>query len=118
MKLLTIIERATDFGSFRSRKNIFSFSLKVLFYILPAVVLGNYTDTTIKKLKLYNALGDNTFVYISLQTMVIIVTLYIFIVLFKDYMSEFQYSIAGGYFIVLYFGMQTNYISMLKYLMS
>jgi len=32
----------------------------------------------------------------------------------KDYMSEFQASVAGGYFIALYFGIQTNYIIMLK----
>lgn len=29
-------------------------------------------------------------------------------------MSEFQVTIAGGYFVVLYFGIQTNYIRMIK----
>ena len=29
-------------------------------------------------------------------------------------MSEFQVTVAGGYFIVLYFGIQTNYIDMFK----
>jgi hypothetical protein len=29
--------------------------------------------------------------------------------------SEFQVTIAGSYFIVLYFGMQTNYIRMIKH---
>ena len=48
MKILNnIIQRATDFGTFRSRENIFSFTLKCLFYIIPAIILGNFTDTTI-----------------------------------------------------------------------
>jgi hypothetical protein len=46
-----IIQRATDFGTFRSRKNFFSFTLKCIFYIIPAVILGNYTDITIKIIK-------------------------------------------------------------------
>ena len=31
MKLFNIFERATDFGSFRSRENFFSFALKCFF---------------------------------------------------------------------------------------
>ena len=31
MKLLNIIQRATDFGTFRSRKHFFSFTLKCIF---------------------------------------------------------------------------------------
>ncbi len=51
MKILNILQRATDFGTMRSRENVFSFTLKCIFYIIPAVILGNYTDTTIKGLK-------------------------------------------------------------------
>ncbi len=50
MNFDNIIKRATDFGTFRSRENFFSFSLKCLFYIIPAIILGNYTDTTVKKI--------------------------------------------------------------------
>jgi hypothetical protein len=39
MKLTKIIEEAIEFGSFRSRNHLFSFALKVLLYILPAVIL-------------------------------------------------------------------------------
>ena len=42
MNLHNIIERATDFGTFRSRENFISFSLKCIFYIIPAIILGNY----------------------------------------------------------------------------
>jgi hypothetical protein len=112
--LFNIVERATNFGSVRSRDNFFSFTLKVLLYIVPAVILGHYTDITIKTLQTRKVLGDEIINYIALQTLCIISTLYLFIVFLKDYISEFQVSVAGGYFIVLYFGIQTNYINMLK----
>jgi undecaprenyl pyrophosphate phosphatase UppP len=114
MKIYDIIERATDFGTLRSRNNFFSFTLKILIYIIPAVVLGSYTDNTIKRLQEYKELGDNTIYYILLQTFIIILTQYIFLTFLLNFISEFQVTIAGGYFIVLYFGMQTNYFHMIK----
>ena len=68
MKLFNIIERATDFGTFRSRDNFFSFGLKILLYILPAVIFGHYTDAAIKSLKNHNVLGNTINYYILLQT--------------------------------------------------
>ena len=118
MKILNIMERATDFGSIRSRKHFLSFLLKIWLYILPAIILGNYTDITVQKMETYQLLGENTFYYILLQTLFIISTLYLFVILFYDFMSEFTNTIAGSYFIVLYFGMQTNYIHMLKDLLN
>jgi hypothetical protein len=114
MKISKVIERATDFGSRRSRKDIFSFSLKILFYIIPAVILGDYTDTTIQNLRMRREFGDDLIKYIMLQTLVIVLTMYIFIIFLKSFMSEFQKSVAGSFFIVLYFGMQTKYLHMMK----
>lgn len=114
MVLRDIIQRATDFGSFRSRENFLSFALKCIFYIVPAVVLGNYTDTTIERIKQDNELGYYTIYYILLQTFIILVTLYIILRLLTSYTNEFQVTIAGGFFSVLYFGIQTNYMNMIK----
>ena len=114
MRIYDIIERATDFGTLRSRNNFFSFTLKILIYIIPAVILGNYTDDIIKRVKENKALGDNKIYYILLQTLIIIITQYIFVAFLLNFMSEFQVTIAGGYFIVMYFGMQTNYFDMIK----
>lgn len=36
-KLKNIFNKATDFGTLRSRENFFSFALKCLFYIIPAI---------------------------------------------------------------------------------
>ena len=118
MKLPDIIQRATDFGTLRSRDNFFSFTLKILLYIFPAVIVGNYTDITVKKLQEHETLGSNALHYIILQTFLIISTMYIILKLLSDFISEFQVTIAGGYFIVLYFGMQTNYIDMIQEYMS
>lgn len=114
MVLHNIIERATNFGTHRSRDNFFSFSLKIVLYIIPAIILGNYTDICVKKLQEYKVLGDNTLYYILLQTLIIISTQYLLLQFLLDFTSEFQSTIAGGYFIVLYFNMQTNYIDMIK----
>lgn len=114
MKLIHIFQRATEFGTFRSRDNFFSFALKCLFYIIPAIILGDYTDQIVKNSKTKRILGDNTIYYILLQTFIIISTLYFIILYLSDYMSEFQLTLAGGFFIVLYFGIQTNYMDMIK----
>ena len=114
MKLHNIIHRATDFGTFRSKENFFSFTLKCLFYIIPAVILGNYTDILIQKIQINKKLGINTLYYILLQTLIIISTLYLILIFFNDYIREFQLTLAGSFFVVLYFGIQTNYINMIK----
>lgn len=109
-----IIERAIDFGSFRSRDNFFSFAIKIILYIIPAVVVGNFTDVFIERLQKNEAFGKNKLYYILLQTLIIIVTQYLFVLFLLKFTSEFQITIAGGYFIVLYFSIQTNYIHMIK----
>jgi hypothetical protein len=114
MKARNIIQRSIDFGTFRSRENFFSFTLKCVFYIIPAVILGNYTDIIIQNIKKKEALGEYTLSYILLQTLVTISTLYLILLFLSSYTSEFQVTIAGGLFSVFYFGMQTNYVQMIK----
>lgn len=118
MKLSKIIDRTTDFGTIRSRNDLLSFTLKIMVYIIPAVILGHFTDIVVKKNRIDNVLGKNIIYYILLQTIINIVTLYLFILFLPRFMSEFQTTISGGYFIVLYFSMQTNYIDMLKEYMT
>lgn len=114
MKLFDIIQRATEFGTFRSRATFASFTLKCIIYIIPAIILGYYTDVTIKSIKERKVLGENGFYYILLQTFIIISTLYLILLFLYDFTSEFQVTIAGGFFMVLYFGLQINYINMIN----
>ena len=109
-----LFQEAIDFGTFHSREHFFPFTLKCLFYIIPAVILGKYTDVIIKKIKKVKKFGDSELYYILLQTLIILSTLYLILSLSPDYLSEFQETIAGGFFVVLYFGIQTNYIPMIK----
>ena len=114
MKIKHIFTLATDFGTFNSRQHFVAFTLKCLFYIIPAIIVGNCTDITVIKLKEYNVFGDNLIFYIILQTFIIITTFYFIIIFLSDFTSEFQLTLSGGFFIVLFFGMQTNYIHMIK----
>lgn len=108
------IQSAMEFGTFRSRENFFSYALKFAFYIIPAIVLGNYTDVTVERIQKDKALGDFLILYILAQTFIIIATMYLILLLSNSYASEFQVTVAGAYFIVLYFGIQTNYMRMIK----
>jgi hypothetical protein len=82
--------------------------------MIPAMILGDYTDTTIQNLRTRRTFGNDPLKYIALQTLLILFTLYIFVLFLKDFTSEFQKSLAGSFFIVLYFGMQSNYLRMIK----
>lgn len=118
MKSLGIFKRAIHFGSFEARENFLSFALKCIFYIFPAIILGNHTDIMIQRIKKDNDLGDYLINYILLQTLVNILTLYLVILFFTKYANEFQLTIAGSFFGVLYFGMQPDYIDMLREYMN
>lgn len=118
MKLFKIIDRTTDFGTIRSRNDLFSFTMKIFIYIIPAVILGHFTDISVKKFRINKVFGKDILYYILFQTIFNIVTLYLFILFLPKFMSEFQTTLSGGYFIVLYFSMQTNYIDMLKEYMN
>uniref|UniRef100_A0A6C0LG34 Uncharacterized protein n=1 Tax=viral metagenome TaxID=1070528 RepID=A0A6C0LG34_9ZZZZ len=114
MNLRNIIQRATEFGTFNASKNFFSFALKCIFYIIPAIIIGNYTDINVQKIQKNKLLGNHILYYILLQTFIIIITLYLIIFLWSSYTNEFQLTIAGGFFGVLYFGVQPNYIDMIR----
>ena len=118
MKLSKIIDRTTDFGTVRSRHDLISFTLKIMIYIFPSVVLGHFTDISIKKMKIHNVFGKVNIYYILLQTILNIIALYLFVLYLPKFTSEFQTTISGVYFIVLYFSMQPNYIDMLNEYMN
>jgi hypothetical protein len=69
---------------------------------------------TIQKIRKDKKLGDYILYYILLQTIIIISTLYLILIFLTSYSNEFQLTLAGAFFIVLYFGMQPNYIHMIK----
>jgi hypothetical protein len=118
MKLLKITDRVTNFGTFRYQNDLLSFILKIMIYIIPAIILGHFIDIVVKKNRNHNVFGNNIIYYIILQTILNIVNLYLFVLFLPKFTSEFQTTISGLYFIVLYFNMQTNYLDMLKEYMN
>ena len=118
MKIKKILTDSLDFGTNNARDNIFSFALKILFYIIPAVLFGHYTDRIVVVAKKRKIFGENEIHYIFLQTILIVSTLYLLVSALTAFMSGIQQTIAGSFFVVMYFGMQTNYIVMLKKLLK
>lgn len=91
-----------------------SFTLNCIVHIIPAVILGNYTDIIVQRIKKDKKLGDNILYYILLQTLIIIATLYLFLLFITVYTNDFVVTLYGEFFIVLYFSVQTDYIHMIK----
>ena len=65
-------------------------------------------------MKKEKVLGNYVIYYILVQTLITISTLYIILIFLTKYTNEFQVTIAGGFFSVLYFGIQTNYMNIIK----
>ena len=115
MKLLNNInECVTKNVKFYSHRNFFLFTLNCIVHIIPAVILGNYTDIFIQRIKKDKKLGNNILYYILLQTLIIIATLYLFLLFITVYTNDFVVTLYGEFFIVLYFSVQTDYIHMIK----
>jgi hypothetical protein len=114
MNLLNIIRSATNFGTSRAQDYYVSFLLQSMFYMVPAIILGNYTDVAVEKIKKDKTLGDYAVSYILLQTLIIISTLYLILKLLSNYANEFETNLVGAFFIVYYFNIQTHYITMIK----
>lgn len=116
MKLF--LKRVTSFGTTNARKDFLSFTFKTIIYILVALILGHYTDKIVLKCRTNKIFGKNILYYILLQTAINIVTLYLLILLFPSFISEFQTTISGLYFVTLYFAIQKDYITMLQQYMN
>lgn len=110
----TIISRATNFGTFESRKGIYSFMLKILFFMIPAIIIGHSIDTYIENMRKKGILGNNYINYIILQTIIILFIMYIFVIYFSRFAKEFQTTTAGAFFIAMFFGFQSNYVNDIK----
>ncbi len=101
-----------------SEKSLVLFTIKVLLLIIPAIVLGTYTDKYVGILQKEQSLGNNVFSYVLFQTLLLILTMYMIIQTNPKVSFEFQNTNAGLFFVSLYFGLQSNYISNIQKLFS
>lgn len=114
MKTSDIFKNSINFGTHDSDKNLLSFTIKMVIYMLVSLILGHYTDEFIESLYENKVLGEKKITYIILQTFIIIFTFYIFILFFKNFTGEFQVTIPGAFFTYMYFGVQHFYVKILK----
>jgi len=86
--------------------------------LIPGILIGHSIDQAVNKLKRKNKLGTNTVVYVLLQSIIMFLALYSLIFFIKSYADEFQNTYSGLFFVALFFGMQTNYISNIQHVLS
>jgi len=91
-----------------------SFLLRSLLLLVPGIILGHAIDITVDKLKREGVLGDTLLPYVMLQSVVMVFVLYTLTYGLGHYSEEFQRTPSGLFFVALFFGMQTNYISNLQ----
>lgn len=109
----TSIKNGTSFGK-KDVKYLGGFKIKVLSLLIPGILLGHYVDQIVNKMKRNKVFGEVVLNYIILQTIISMSVIYLLFYLNKSYTNEFQNTYAGLFFVSLYFGMQTNYVSNLQ----
>jgi NO-binding membrane sensor protein with MHYT domain len=112
------LKRALSFGNGDAEKTFDSFFMKIILFMLPAVLLGYGIDATVDHLRTKKTLGNSYDTYITLQTVVIIIAMYLFVVLFESYAREFNTTLAGGFFLTMFFGFQMHYFNDLKHVLN
>lgn len=90
------------------------FTIKFIAMSVPGVVLGHYIDQGVYKVQRLGWMGEKPFAYVCIQMMAWIVMFYGLYTYITEYTNEFQGSVAGIFFIALFFTVQTNYVANLQ----
>lgn len=95
-----------------SNESFVALNVRSMILIIPAIVLGHYLDETVERIKV-SKLNS-----VILQTFLNVLIIYMLHKINSAYTREFQVSLGGLFFSALFFGMQTNYIKNLKYILD
>ena len=95
-----------------SNESFVTLNMRSMILIVPAIVLGHYLDKLVERLKI-SKLNS-----VVIQTFLNILIIYMLHKINAAYTREFQVSLGGLFFSALFFGMQTNYIKNLKYILD
>jgi hypothetical protein len=102
-----------DFGKPDTKNESFiKLNAKTMAMIIPAVILGHYIDVIVHKQKLSKRMS------VLIQTLINVTVIYVLHLIDYAYTKEFQTTFAGLFFSGLFFGLQTNYITNLKAVLS
>jgi uncharacterized BrkB/YihY/UPF0761 family membrane protein len=94
------------------------FMIKFLSLAIPGAFLGHYADQAILKVQRMELLGVYHLPYLILQLLLWVVLFYTLFVFAPGYTKEFQRSIAGIFFVALFFSVQDNFVANLQFVLG
>lgn len=94
------------------------FTIKFMAMSIPGIILGHYLDQSILWLQLHRYAGELPVVYTLLQLLAWIILYYFLVKYANGFAIEFQDSIAGIFFVTLFFIVQTNFVSNLQHVLG
>ena len=113
MTVYKALQEGFKFGK-KTHEEFLPFMMKFLALAIPGVLLGHYLDQGIYKLQIMRIFGQSPATYVSIQMFLWAVMFYGFFRYATAYADEFQGSIAGIFFIALFFTVQTHYVDNLQ----
>jgi hypothetical protein len=90
------------------------FTVKFLALALPGIALGHYLDQGVYWTQKNRLLGSTSLAYLSLQISAWVLLFYVLFQFAATYAAEFQSSVAGIFFVALFFTVQTNFVTNLQ----
>lgn len=97
--------------------DIMPFSIKFLWFVIPAVLLGHAIDQGVLVLRRRETIGKDRMGlsgYLIIQLLIWLLLFFAFYNLTPNYAREFQGTAAGIFFIALFFAVQNNFVDMLQ----
>jgi uncharacterized BrkB/YihY/UPF0761 family membrane protein len=97
--------------------DIFPFTLKFLWFVVPSILLGHLVDqgiVVLQRRKIFTEGRGGKIGYLTLQLLVWMLLFFFFYNVTPNYAREFQGTAAGIFFIALFFTVQTNFVTNLQ----
>ena len=94
------------------------FLIRFLSLAIPGAFLGHYVDQAVLKVQRLNLLGTLKVQYVFFQLFLWAGLFYALFVFAPGYIKEFQRSIAGIFFIALFFSVQPNFVANLQFVLG
>jgi len=111
--VLHSVKEGLTFGG-QNYTSILSFTIRVITQALPGVILGHYLDQGIYWAQTQKWMGSSAVPYTLIQILAWILIFYSMLYFIPSYATEFQGTMAGIFFITLFFIVQTNFVTNLQ----
>lgn len=112
-KVTSNLSEGLTFGT-QNHSAFIPFTVKFLALALPGIALGHYLDQGVYWTQKRRLLGSTSLAYLSLQISAWVILFYALFQFAATYAAEFQSSVAGIFFVALFFTVQTNFVTNLQ----